>query len=411
MNANIFAVAIPVILLGSYAFDLLVEYLNLKNLKPNIPNEMKDVYDKNEYKKSQVYLKESTIFGLFRSGISVALILTAIYSGFLNLLDQFARSFGTNEITSGVIFITLALVINQLIALPFSAYATFVIEEKYGFNKSNPKVFISDQIKSLLLTLIIGLPVFALLTFFFQQFGREAWLIGWISLSAIQLLLTFLAPTLIMPLFNKFTPLEEGKLRKEIERFAKKQNFKLEGIYKMDGSKRSTKSNAFFTGFGKYKRIALFDTLIEKHTIPELVSVLAHEIGHYKKNHIWKLYGLSTVTTGLMLFLLSRLINSPELFDAINVEQESIYVSIAIAGLLLGPLGSLIGIFANYFSRQFEYEADAYAVNKYKHEKAFVDALKKLSVSNLTNLTPHPLKVLVDYSHPPIIDRIKRIKG
>jgi STE24 endopeptidase len=407
---NIFAVAIPAILIGSYLFDFLVEYLNIKNLKPNIPEEMQDVYDKKEYKKSQAYLKESTIFGLIRSGMTIALILAAIYSGFLNTLDQFARSIGTNEITSGVVFLTLGIVISQLIALPFSAYATFVIEEKYGFNKATPKLFISDQLKSLVLTLLIGLPVFALLVFFFQQFGRGAWLIGWVSISAIQLLLTFLAPTIIMPLFNKFTPLEEGKLRKEIERFAKKQNFKLEGIYKMDGSKRSTKSNAFFTGFGKYKRIALFDTLIEKHTVPELVSVLAHEIGHYKKNHIWKLYSISVASTGLMLYLLSRLINSQELFNALNVEQESIYMSLIMAGLLFGPLGSIIGIIANYFSRQFEYEADAYAVTKYKHPKAFIDALKKLSVSNLTNLTPHPLKVVVDYSHPPILNRVKAIK-
>lgn len=406
---NVFSVAIPMILIGSYLFELLVEILNISHLKPNIPKEMKEIYDEKEYQRSQAYLRESTFFNLIESGISITVILIAIYSGLINQIDTFARSFSNSELVSGLIFITTAILLNKLLSLPFSIYETFVIEEKYGFNRSSKATFISDQVKSLILTIIVGIPIAGLLIFFFQQYGREAWLIGWIAISFIQIVLLFLAPTLIMPLFNKFTPLEDGKLRKEIERFAKKQNFKLEGIYKMDGSKRSTKSNAFFTGFGKFKRIALFDTLIEKHTVTEMVSILAHEIGHYKKHHIIKMILMSVISTGIMLYLLSRLIGSQELFEAIRVENNSVYMSLIIVGILFGPLSLLIGIISNYFSRQFEYEADEYAVKKYKHKEAFVNALKKLSVNNLSNLTPHPLKVLVEYSHPPILERINSI--
>lgn len=406
---NAITIAIPAILLGSFVFELIVELLNLRNIKPTVPQEMQEFYDEKEYKKSQAYLKENTHFGLFESAVSLLVIIFAIYSGFLNQIDLFSRTYTNSELLSGLLFITILLILNRLLSLPFSYYQTFKIEDKYGFNRQTKQVFIIDQLKYLVVTLLLGLPLAAILIYLFQQFGRDIWLIALGLISIIQLVLYFFAPVVFLPLFNKFTPLEEGRLRTEIERFAKKQNFKLEGIYKMDGSKRSTKSNAFFTGFGKYKRIALFDTLIEKHTVPELVSVLAHEIGHYKKRHIWKLMLLSIVSMGIMLYLLSRLIGEPSLPIALNFDNNSVYLSLVAASLLFSPLGTILGIVANYFSRKYEYEADEYAVKKYKHKQAFITALKKLSVSNLSNLYPHPLKVIVDYSHPPILERIKSI--
>lgn len=410
MEQNVFSFFIPIVLVSSFIFNLFVEFLNLKSITPQVPDEMKDVFEEEKYQKSQAYLKENTVFSLINSGVNLVLILLAIYSGLIGILDNIIRSFGASEIANGMLFIFIILTINQLLSIPFSAYATFVIEQKYGFNKQTPKIFISDQIKSYLITLLIGLPVFALVIFLFQQFGKQAWVLVWVSISLIQLLIAFVAPTVLMPLFNKFSPLAEGKLKKEIERFSKKQNFKLGGIFVMDGSKRSTKSNAFFTGFGKFKRIALFDTLIKNHTVPEIVAVLAHEIGHYKKKHIIKIYLLSFLAMGLSLYLFSKFINSPEIFFAIKVQTPSIYVSLLIFGLVFGPISSVFGIVENYFSRKFEYEADSFAIKKYGHNKSFIYALKKLSATNLSNLTPHRLKIIMDYSHPPILERIAKLK-
>ncbi|MDD4183191.1 MAG: M48 family metallopeptidase, partial [Candidatus Omnitrophica bacterium] len=237
-----------------------------------------------------------------------------------------------------------------------------------------------------------------------------AWVYCWIAVTGFQLFLLFIAPVVIMPLFNKYTPLENGELKSAIENYAKEQKFALAGVFKMDASRRSTKSNAFFTGFGKFRRIALFDTLIQKHTVDELVSVLAHEIGHYKKKHFVKGIILSVITTGIMFFILSFFINNQGLFGAFKMQSLSIYASLIFFGFLYSPINLFISIFSNIISRKHEYEADAFAITTYKKPESFIIALKKLTVDNLSNLTPHPLKVFLDYSHPPVLKRIEAIR-
>ena len=278
------------------------------------------------------------------------------------------------------------------------------------FNKTAVKTFILDILKSFILTLIIGLPIFALIIWFFIEFSNIAWLYVAISVILFELLITFIAPVFIMPLFNKYTPLEDGELKTELENYAKEQNFKMKGLYKMDGSKRSTKTNAFFTGFGKFRRIVLFDTLIQKHTTQELVSVLAHEMGHYKKGHIHKFMIMSFANTFILFFILSFFIGNQYLFEAFSMQNISIYGAIVFFGFLYTPISEILSIIQNIISRKYEYEADRYSVTTYKNPMSMIEALKKLSVDNLTNLTPHKFKVFIEYSHPPVLDRIKAIR-
>ena len=408
---NFYLLLILFLLLASYAFDTLVELLNLNSLRVGLPKAAKDIYTNKKYTKSQKYLRESTKFGLLSSTISTALTVVILLSPAFSAFDSFARRYTETEIGLGLFFFFTVLVLTTLYSLPFSIYKTFVIEEKYGFNKTTPQTFVTDLVKSFLLTVIIGLPIAAIVISFFQFFGGNSWIYIWIFLSLFQLFMLFIAPVVIMPLFNKFTPLPKGNLRSEIEAYAKSQNFKLEGIYTMDGSKRSSKSNAFFTGFGKFKRIALFDTLIEKQTTQELVAVLAHEIGHYKKGHILKQLVMGLSFTGFTLFIFSRFIGNETLLQALGFEIPSIYASLIAIGLLYSPVSEVFGMVTNFFSRKFEFEADAYAVNTYNNPKALETALKQLSSDNLTNLTPHPLKVFIDYSHPPVLERLKAIRG
>ena len=313
-------------------------------------------------------------------------------------------------ILTGLFFCGIILFGSSILEIPFSAYRTFVIEEKYGFNKTTPKTFMLDLIKGWIMMALIGGAVFACVLWIFGKAGNSAWLLCWAAVSAFFLFLTFVAPVVIMPLFNKFIPLEDGGLKTSLENYANEQSFKMKGLFKMDGSKRSTKSNAFFTGFGKYRRIVLFDTLIEKHTVDELVSVLAHEMGHYKKGHIFKSIMISILNTGLMLFVLSFFVRVPGLFEAFKMQNISVYAGILFFGFLYTPINMVVSVAANALSRKYEYEADSYAVTTYKKPEAMINALKKLSVDNLSNLTPHPLKVFLEYSHPPVLERIKAIK-
>jgi STE24 endopeptidase len=313
-------------------------------------------------------------------------------------------------IPTGLVFAGLLLFAYHIISIPFSIYGTFVIEERYGFNKTRPKTFILDILKSWLIVAIIGSIVLSAVLWFFGKTGVWAWAYCWIAITLFQLFLMFIAPVTIMPLFNKFTPLGECGLKNAIENYAGSQNFKMRGVFTMDGSKRSTKSNAFFTGFGRYRRIVLFDTLIEKHTVEELVSVLAHEMGHYKKKHILKSMIISILTTGLMFYILSLFINNRQLFAAFKMEETSIYASLFFFGFLYTPIEMILSIFGNMLSRRHEYDADDYAVKTYGKPESMIEALKKLSVENLSNLTPHPIKVLLSYSHPPVLERIRAIR-
>jgi len=376
-----------------------------------LPEEFKGYYDEEKYRKSQNYLKDKTVFDFINSSFVLVAQLIFIIAGGFNLVDNFARSFGYGEVVSGVIFITVLIVIFNVIKIPFSAYNIFVIEEKYGFNRMTFKTFISDLIKNNILLLVIGLPIFAVIVWFFMFYGQESWLYAAISVILFELLIMFVAPVLIMPLFNKYVPVEDGDLKTELENYAKRENFKMKGLFKMDGSKRSTKTNAFFTGFGRFRRIVLFDTLIAKHTVSELVSVLAHEMGHYKKGHIKKFMIMSFINTFIMFFILSFFIANPDLFEAFSVENISVYASFVFFGFLYTPISMFLSVIQNIMSRKYEYEADRYAVETYKKPEAMIEALKKLSVDNLSNLTPHKFKVFTEYSHPPVLERIKAIKS
>jgi len=302
------------------------------------------------------------------------------------------------------------LVATQLLAVPFSWYDTFVIEERYGFNKTTPRTFVLDLIKGLALSAAIGAPVFALILWFFGVMGPLAWLLCWGAVVMVQMFLIFVAPYVIMPLFNKFTPLEDGELRQAIENYAHEQKFKIKGIYQMDGSRRSAKSNAYFTGFGRSRRIVLYDTLIKKHTVAELLAVVAHEMGHYKKRHIIRAMLRSVATTGVTFYLLSLFINNRGLFDAFGMEHVSVYASLVFFGFLYTPIGMVISSIEHAISRRHEFEADAYASDTTGETEAMITALKKLSVDNLSNLTPHPLKIFLDYSHPPVLQRIAALR-
>jgi STE24 endopeptidase len=401
---------ILLILLSSYVLALVVEVLNIQAAGPNLPLEFKDCYDQDEYKKSQAYLKENTYFKIVSSTVITSLIIYLILSGGFNFIDRIAREFGFGPIITGLLFVGILFLGFQVFEIPFSVYRTFVIEEKYGFNLTKPKTFILDLVKGWFLNLLIGGIIFSAVIWFFIKAGNLAWLFCWLAITLFQLFLIFIAPITIMPLFNKFIPLEEGELKDKIQNYADSQKFKLKGIFKMDGSRRSAKSNAFFTGFGRLRRIVLFDTLIAKHTSDELVSVLAHEVGHCKKKHILKHIIFTTLSSGLMFFILSWFINNPGLFAAFKMQEISVYAGLLFFGFLYGPINMLTSILETFFSRKHEYEADSFAVDTYKNPQAFISALKKLSVNNLSNLTPHPLKVFLDYTHPPVLKRIEAVR-
>ena len=388
-----------------------MELLNISHAKVQLPSEFSGYYDQAKYRESQSYLKENTYFKLIHNSFNLAIILLLILCGGFNLIDQIARSLGFGQILTGLIFTGILFLLLQIVDIPFSIYHTFRLEEKYGFNRTKPKTFILDILKGWLLTFLIGGIVLAIIIWFFIKTGSWAWAWCWLAVSLFELFILFIAPIVIMPLFNKFVPLEDSQLKDAVEAYAKKYDFKMKGLFKMDGSKRSTKSNAFFTGFGKYRRIVLFDTLIEKHTVEELTSVLAHEMGHYKKKHILKSIILSITTTGLMFFILSLFMNNPQLFIAFKMESISIYASLIFFSFLYTPINLTLSILSSYLSRKHEYEADRYAVSTYKKPEAFIEALKKLTVDNLSNLTPHPLKVFLHYSHPPVLERIKVIRN
>ena len=409
-QVNLFLLIILVILIGSYVLDVIVETLNVRHVTTDLPSEFEGYYDAEKYQKSQEYLKENTRFGILTDTIITPITIAFILFGGFNIVDRFARSFGVGAIPTGLIFAGTLLFASQILSIPFSLYSTFVIEEKYGFNKTTPKTFFLDICKSWLLIAVIGGPLLSAVLWFFQKAGPWAWAYCWIAVTVFQIFLMFIAPVVIMPLFNKFIPLEEGDLKEAIESYARSQKFKLKGIFTMDGSKRSTKTNAFFTGFGKLRRIVLYDTLIEKHSVRELVSILAHEMGHYKKKHILKSVVISVLTTGLMFYILSMFINNPDLFAAFKMEHTSIYASLLFFGFLYSPIQMVLSLFGNMLSRKHEYEADEYSVKTYRDPGSMIVALKKLSVDNLSNLTPHPLKVLLSYSHPPILKRIQAIR-
>jgi STE24 endopeptidase len=398
-------------LIGHLALEWIVARLNLSRLDPQLPDEFFGFYDQEKYARSQRYARERTRFSLLQSTITTVVTLLFILLGGFNLVDRLARSLVSEPVLTGLVFTSALSVLSGILSLPFSVYHTFVIEARYGFNRTTVKTFVLDLLKGLLLAVLIGVPLLALVLWLFGAAGKSAWLVVWVAVTVLQLFMTYLAPVIIMPLFNKFTPLEEGDLKNKVEAYAREQGFKLKGIFKMDGSRRSSKANAFFTGLGRHRRIVLFDTLIEKHPSDELLTILAHEIGHFKLGHIRKMMFASIMHTGLLLFLLSLFIRNPGLFAAFGMEHLSIYASLVFFGFLYSPISTFLSIAMNCLSRRHEYAADRFSVCTTGGPEAFITALKRLSVDSLTNLTPHPLKVFIEYSHPPVLQRIRALRA
>jgi STE24 endopeptidase len=396
-------------LLIEYATRVVAHLLNLKSLRAEPPPALEGVYKPEDYRKSQEYVRTNTRFAFVTSTFSLAVLLSFWFAGGFNYLDQIVRSWGFVPILNGLFYIGILLVGYSLLTLPFSIYRTFVIEERFGFNRTTPRTFLVDRVKGLGLAVLIGAPLLAGILALFEYAGYHAWLYCWIAFTGFSLIWQYVAPTWIMPLFNKFTPLEPGELKEAILNYARSVDFPIKNVFVMDGSKRSSKSNAFFTGFGRNKRIALFDTLIKRHTMPELIAMLAHEIGHYKKKHILQGTIINILHAGVLFFVLSILLGSPGLYEAFYMEQQSIYSGILFFGLLYTPLEMVLSVIMNALSRRNEYEADRFAAETIQHPQHLIEALKKLYAGNLSNLMPHPFYVFLNYSHPPLLQRMRAI--
>ena len=409
IEPNLFFWIILVAIVGIFALDLFSEWLNLKGLRLELPQDFKDVFDQEKYSKSLEYTRITTKFGAIQSSLDLIIFLFFWIIGGFGWLNQIIIGLGHGPVISGLLFFSILFIAAGLMNLPFEIYDTFKIEAKFGFNKTTRSTFIGDKIKGLFLGALIGLPVLGLIIWLFESF-ENAWLWGWIFLSGFSLLMAYLAPAVILPLFNKFEPLEEGELKSAINDMAKTCEFPLTELSVMDGSKRSSKSNAFFTGFGKNKKIALYDTLIANHSTSELVAVLAHEIGHFKKKHIMQTLFLGIAQTGVLFFVLGFFIRSEPLSSAFGVDEPSVYCSLLFFTLLFKPISKILSVLMNILSRKNEFEADAYAANVTGNADSLITALKKLSADNLSNLTPHPFYVFMHYSHPPVSKRIVELR-
>ncbi len=407
---NFIAVIILVTIIANTALHFWADILNLKVLGSRLPESFKGVYDEDQYKKSQDYLRVTTRFGFVTEIFNLMVLLLFWFSGGFALLDRWVRSFDWGPVPSGLLYMGLLALLYAVLMQPFSIYSTFVIEQRFGFNRTTKSTYISDLAKGLGLSILLGGPLLAAILAFFEYVGTWAWLYCWIGVTMYMLIIQFIAPTWIMPLFNKFTPIEDGELKKAILDYAGSIHFPLQNVYVMDGSKRSGKSNAFFTGFGKNRRIVLFDTLIQKHTTRELVAILAHEMGHYKKRHIIQALVIGICQMGIVFFLLSFFLSCQELFDAFYIKQTSVYAGLIFFSMLYSPIDFFMGIFMQILSRKNEYEADHFAVQTTGDPEAMADALKKLSVHNLSNLMPHPFYVFLNYSHPPVMERLRAIR-
>ena len=397
------------LVVAEYALSRVLNYLNQKNWKPEVPDKLKAYYDGEKYRKSHAYEKVNDRLELWSSTISTAIMVAILVVGGFGWLDRFVQSVTDNLIWSTLLFFGVIGIAGMILGLPFSIYKTFYIEEKFGFNRTTVKTFILDKIKGLILGAIIGGALLAAFVWFYQLAGQSFWIYAWVAFTAFSLFMTMFYTTIFVPIFNKLKPLEEGELRNAIEAYAQKVDFPLTNIYVIDGSKRSTKANAFFSGIGAKKSIVLYDTLIEDHTTEELVAILAHEVGHYKLKHIYKGFVLSSLQMLITLYLLALFIDTPELSKALGAPENRFYLNLIAFGILYFPISMITGLLMNVFSRKNEYEADDYAKKTYSAEP-LKEALIKLSVKHLSNLHPHPAYVFVYYSHPPLLKRIKAME-
>jgi STE24 endopeptidase len=410
MNSEILFYIIITIISINFLKDKILDALNAKHFNDDIPSELSDVFDEDAYKKSQDYKAANYKFGIWSSLFSLLLTLGFLFFDGFEYVDTIARIYSENPIIIALLFSGIIMMASDIISTPFSYYKTFVIEERFGFNKSTKKLFIIDKIKGLVMMAIIGGGLLALIVWFYQATGTCFWLYAWGLITVFTVFMNMFYARLIVPLFNKQKPLEDGELRNKISDYAISVGFSLKKIFVIDGSKRSTKANAYFSGFGSEKRVTLFDTLINDLDEEEIVSVLAHEVGHYKRKHIIFNLFASILLTGLTLYILSVFISNPLLSNAIGVEIPSFHAGLIAFGLLYSPISEAIGLIMNYFSRKFEYQADDYAKNTYKVEP-LITSLKKLSKNSLSNLTPHKAYVFMHYSHPTLLQRIQNLKS
>jgi STE24 endopeptidase len=400
---------ILIIPVTGFILERYLEYLNSKMWSVKLPEKLKGICDEEEYSKTQLYQKDNDRLSLWSSLFNLTVIISMIVFGGFAVVDDIARSVSSNMVIVSLLFFGIIGFGSDVINIPFSWIDTFIIEKKYGFNTMTTSTFVADHIKSWFIALLVGAPVLGLITWFYYQTGHSFWIFAWGLITIFSVLVNLFYSELIVPLFNKQTPLKDGSLRNYIEAFAEKSGFRLNNIYIIDGSKRSTKANAYFSGFGPKKRIVLFDTLLKELTEDEIVAVLAHEIGHYKKKHILNSLIFSVLLTGLMLFLFSLIVNSPELSKALGANNPGFHLGLIVFGVLYSPLSLFIGLITNSVSRKNEFEADRFVIENFKPE-SLAQALKKLSVKNLSNMLPHPIYVFFHYSHPPLLKRLEKLE-
>ena len=417
MAPEVWFLIIMGLVIFNYLFSNILDYLNHKNWKDEIPSELKDFYDKKKYKQAKQYAISKNKIGLLSSTTSFLLVVSLLVFNGYGYIDQLVNSFILNLflpfeinnsfIESGIFFLIL-FTLNLIISIPFSYYNTFVIEENFGFNKTSKSTFFFDIIKSSMLSILIGGFLLFLALYLFDSLNDGFWLYLWIGLSLLMVFINMFYADLIVPIFNKLTPLENGELRKKIENYSKQVGYLLKNIYVIDGSKRSTKANAFFSGLGPRKTIALYDTLIEKHSENELVAVLAHEVGHFKKKHVFSGLLMSVIQIGVMTFFFELCLKLPEISQALGGSDVSFHLGLIGFTIIFSPISMMSGILMNYISRKNEFEADSYAKETYNGDDLSL-ALKKLSVDSLSNIYPHPLYVFFHYSHPPLIKRLRAL--
>ncbi|MDP2087773.1 MAG: M48 family metallopeptidase [Flavobacteriaceae bacterium] len=408
MTATFVFYAIIGILVLNFIFDKWLDYLNFQHFTDEIPNELEDVYDEEQYLKSQNYKKVTYHFSLLISLISFLVILGFLFFDGFAFVDNFTRKFTTNETLVSLLFFGILSIGSIILTTPISYYKTFVIEEKFGFNKTTKKLFFIDKIKGIILSTIIGGLILFIIILFYNYFGHHFWIYALALITLFSVLMNMFYSTLIVPLFNKQTPLEDGELKEALKAFVQKAGFKLDQLFVIDGSKRSTKANAYFSGFGPKKRVVLYDTLINDLETEEIVAVLAHEVGHYKRKHIIYNFFIGTILTAITLYLLSIFINSELLAQALGVAIPNFHIGMVAFGLLYTPISEITGLLNNIISRKFEYQADNYA-NNFGLGKSLISGLKKLSKNNLSNLTPHSWYVFIHYSHPTLLQRFKNL--
>ena len=406
---NIIAIVILSFILFEFFIHAVGDVLNLSMMKEKPPSEVNNIFNEKEYEKSCAYLKTNTEFGWVTQVFDLTVFILFWFMGGFRLLQSLIEPIGLDAVNTGVLYIGCLLALKALLSLPFEIYETFVIEERFGFNKTTLKTFMSDRLKGSVLAVLLGGPLLFGILAFFNYAEKNAWWMCWLAVTAFILAVQYVAPTWIMPLFNKFTPLENGELKRAILGYAESVNFPIKNVFVMDGSKRSSKSNAFFTGFGKNRRIALFDTLIEKLEDNELIAVLAHEAGHYRKKHILMMMLAGIVQTGATFYLLEFVIRYQPLFDAFYMDKPTDYAGLIFFGMLYGPISFLIGLLMGAISRSHEFNADRFAAETTKDPGALINALTKISAENLSNLNPHPFYVKLNYSHPPVLSRIRAL--